>query len=91
MLFFALITATALLSFASCGNSGGNDSVSPERKAKEYFEKMLNAKTEEEAMFISIEFEKWYNSVSYNYDDKKAVDTVLEFYMPKLEAKKFDK
>ena len=90
MLFSALITATALLSFASCGNSGGNEPVSPERKAKEYFEKMLNAKTEEEAMLISVEFQKWYNQL-LGYYDKEAVDAVMEFYAPKLEAKKFDK
>ena len=51
---------------------------------------MLNAKTEEEAMLISVEFQKWYNQL-LGYYDKEAVDAVIEFYAPKLEAKKFDK
>ena len=80
-LFFALITATALLSFASCGNSG-NSGNSVEGKAKECCEKMLNAKSIEEFLRINAESKDWYKGLSE--EDKKVAEEVGESYKSKL-------
>lgn len=79
-LFFALITATALLSFASCGNS-------VEDKAKEYAEKMLNANTISEFEAAAAESAKWYNGLSE--DDKKVANEAVKSYESKINAMTF--
>ena len=77
-LFFSLITATALLSFASCGNP-------VEDKAKEYCEQLLNAKTAVEAGKIISDSDKWYEGLSE--EDKKVADEVMKTYEAKIKAK----
>ena len=75
-LFFALITATALLSFTACGND-------VEDKAKEYCEKMLNAKSIEEFQRINAESNDWYKGLSE--EDKKVADEVSKSYKRELQ------
>ena len=75
-LFFALITATALLSFTACGND-------VEDKAKEYCEKMLNAKSIEEFQRINAESNDWYKGLSE--EDKKVADEVSKSYKSELQ------
>lgn len=79
-LFFALITATALLSFTACGND-------VEDKAREYCEKMLNAKSIEEFRRISAESDDWYKGLSE--EDKKVAEEVAKIYRSEFQQLEF--
>lgn len=79
-LFFSLITATAFLSFTACGND-------VEDKAREYCEKMLNAKSIEEFRQISAESDDWYKGLSE--EDKKVADEVAKIYRSELQQLEF--
>lgn len=79
-LFFALITATALLSFASCGNSVEDKSVS-------MFQQMYDAgEANDLETFTKLvkEYDSWLQGLSEE-DKKKAAEAVYAWDKDKAE------
>ena len=83
-LFFALVTAVALVSFASCG---GDSKSSVETKAVKMFKEMYAAgEAEDLEKFTKLaeEFDEWQKDLSES-DQKKAYKAVMAWDEEKAE------